>query len=450
MDLKWLLVRRVTLVALACLLAGSAFTLWRTNIEAKRANNELAESVDRQLELQLALRSPRFPDWDLVTSYALRPGQCVEFLIGKFPFQHSSCSGVDTAAIKAPFWFIAAFRNLLDGTATVTRDVSYRGKLQGRLRTSFDPIATADEAWATIAPLTGLSAALLAALCFVAYFVIDGALRPTKQILSALSRLTTGDLTSRLPTFRLNEFNQISRGLNTLADELKKANTERSELARRLVDAQEFERRHIARELHDEIAQKLAAVSALAACVRVSANRGDRSLVMEATDLEKMSADLMITLRKTLTYLRPQTIDDLGLVASLQSLVAEHNESGHGRTRYHLATNGDIEHLRPETSAHVYRIIQEALTNAAKHAGARTVRVQLQRRSGMGHESIGLIVTDDGCGISNSDVPGTHSGSGLIGMRERVLALSGSFIAGPLPEGGFGLQIEFPFAQEAA
>ena len=298
MDLKWLLVRRVTLVALGCLFVGSAFAIWQTNREAKRQNIELADSVGRQLELQLALRTP-FPEWDLVTSYALRPGQCVQLLDTALAVKRSSCAGVNTAAIGTPHWFFKAYSSLIDSTATVERDVSYRGVSEGRVRTSFDPVATAGAVWSTVAPLLGLSAPLIGMLCLVAYFVIDRALRPTQQILAGLNRLTAGELTYRLPAFRLRELNSISEGLNTLSDELGRANTERAELARRLVDAQEQERRHIARELHDEVAQKLSALSALAACVRTSAQLGDTALVREAEDLEKMASDLIVMLRRT-------------------------------------------------------------------------------------------------------------------------------------------------------
>jgi signal transduction histidine kinase len=447
MDLKWLLVRRISLVAIACLLAGSAFTVWQTIHDARTQNAELVQSVARQLELQLALRSPRFPDWNLVTSFALRPGQCIEF--GSAPL-YSSCAGVDTVSGGAPQWFIGVYRWLFDSTATITKEVSYHGKDQGVLRASFDPVATAGEAWATISPLIGFSATLISALCLVAYFVIDRALRPTRDIQSGLDRLMKGELSCRLPAFRLNEFNRISQGFNSLSRELGRANAERSELARRLVDAQERERRHIARELHDEIAQKLTALSALAACVRSSAQSGNRALVGEAVDLEKMSSDLMITLRRTLTYLRPQDIDDLGLVASLEGLVAEHNKNDQGCTCYSLTIGGNIDHLRPETSAHVYRIIQEALNNASRHATARNVHVMLNRVDEAGTERIGLSVVDDGCGPAKIEKPRLYQGAGLIGMRERVLALSGNFAAGPLPEGGFGLRVEFPSLQGAA
>src|SRR5262245_36416984 len=106
MDLKWLLVRRITLVALACCLAGSALALYGTAREAQRQNVELVELAGRQLDLQLSriARSTdipkRFPDWDLVTSYSLRPGQCVEYFGADGTLRRSSCAGIDAASVS--------------------------------------------------------------------------------------------------------------------------------------------------------------------------------------------------------------------------------------------------------------------------------------------------------------------------------------------------------------
>ncbi|MFA5901260.1 MAG: sensor histidine kinase, partial [Hyphomicrobium sp.] len=217
-----------------------------------------------------------------------------------------------------------------------------------------------------------------------------------------------------------------------------------AELARRLVDTQEQERRHIARELHDDIAQKLSALSAHAACLRTRAQREVPSLSGDAKELEGMASSLMVSLRRTLNYLRPQEIDDLGLIQSLEDLVAGHNKSAAGRTSYSIETAGDVGRLRAETSAHVFRIVQEALTNASKHANARNVKVLLGQIADMGRETIRLSVVDDGCGLSPGARASTYGGSGMIGMRERVVALSGELVAGPLPSGGFRLQVEFP------
>lgn len=450
MTLKWLLVRRITLVAVACLFAGSLIAIYRVSSFAKHQNEELAQSVSRQLNLQLVridtmLDLPkRFPDWDLVTSYALQPGQCVQLLKADGSEWRTSCSGVDTVSNPPPQWFITAYKYFVGAEMLSSRPVSYRNKVTGSVVASFNPAAVAGEMWHTIAPVFGFSALLVAVLCAVTYYVIDRALRPTTVILDRINRLAKGDLSSRLPAFRVVEINRISEVFNALVADLKHASSERAELARRLVDAQEQQRRHIARELHDEIAQKLSALNALAACLRIAVQREATELEGEARALEDMASSLMVSLRKTLTYLRPQEIDDLGLLPSLEGLVATYNTEAKGRTRYTIEATGDIEDLNSETRAHVYRIIQEALNNAAKHANAQNVKVSLNQLRNAAGEKIELAVTDDGIGTAREAKYKAFASSGLIGMRERVLALSGSLDAGPRPQGGFGLHVQFP------
>ncbi len=87
------------------------------------------------------------------------------------------------------------------------------------------------------------------------------------------------------------------------------------------------------------------------------------------------------------------------------------------------------------------------MNNASKHANARNVKVVLNQQHAAGREKIELAVVDDGSGPAAPDKRPPYAGSGLIGMRERVMALSGSFAAGPLPSGGFGLRVEFPTLQ---
>jgi two-component system, NarL family, sensor histidine kinase UhpB len=448
MDLKWLLVRRIVLVALACFVFGSAFSIYRTAIEAKQQNQLLAESVGRQLDLQLvriqtALDIPkRFPDWDLVTTYALQPGQCVQLLDEKGAVLRSSCEGVNSAAVATPDWFYFAYTHLLDAEAPVSRPISYRGAPHGEVIASSDAVASVAKAWNTISPMLGLSAFLIATLCAVTYWVIDRALAPTKDVLAALNRLAQGDLDFRLPAFQLAELRRISDVFNAVSQDLAKAMADRAELARKLVDAQERERLHIARELHDDVAQQLSAVNAVAACVRRKIQRNDPSASQDASELEAMTSELIASVRNTLAYLRPSEIDDLGLIQSLRDLVEKHNDLARGTTRFSLEMDGDLAALSKEASAHVYRIVQEALTNAAKHAQAHKVEVKINKSRQQGSDRIELTIDDDGCGMT-SQAKSNLSGWGMIGMRERVLALSGRFAAGPNPSGGFGLRVEF-------
>lgn len=458
MDLKWLLVRRITLVALLCFIVGAALALYQTALSAKHQNDALADLISRQLNLQLSRIKratdihERFPDWDLVAGLSLQPGQCVELRGATAPQQlrRSSCAGLDTSALKAPQWFRWIYGSLTDGRQTATRPIFFHDVVHATVVVEYDLQATAEHAWASISPLLGFSAALVAVLCLVTYFVISRALAPTREILDGMNNLARGNLDHRLPSFKLAELNRISEVFNGLSADLGKATAERAELARRLVDTQEQERRHIARELHDEIAQKLSALNANAACLRTRAQREAPAFVDDASQLEKMATGLMVTLRRTLTYLRPQEIDDLGLIQSLEALVAQHNEGAHGQTRYSIETARGMEGLQAETSAHVYRIVQEALTNASKHANARNVKVMLRQGKESDRNLIRLSVVDDGQGPPAGDRSTPPAGAGLIGMRERVVALSGKISAGSLPGGGFGLEVEFPYAQRGA
>jgi signal transduction histidine kinase len=133
------------------------------------------------------------------------------------------------------------------------------------------------------------------------------------------------------------------------------------------------------------------------------------------------------TLRGALFRLRPPDVDELGLAASLEGLVAGWNSRSRGRTRFEIELCGGFDGLPSALGASLYRIAQEALTNAAKHAGATEVVLRLTMRDAM---EIELTVADDG--RAGDHDPPVRSGMGLLGMRERVATLGGrlSFEAG--------------------
>jgi signal transduction histidine kinase len=162
---------------------------------------------------------------------------------------------------------------------------------------------------------------------------------------------------------------------------------------------------------------------------------------------------MMEILRGALLRLRPPDVDELGLAASLEGLISGWNRRGRGQTRFELAMYDCFENLPPELSANLYRVAQEATTNAAKHAGATRVRLHLTMRqvpisngptaTGVGSDGeIELVVEDDG---RTNDRP-VKSGMGLLGMRERVASLGGrlSFEAGQ--KGGSALRVVIPVA----
>jgi signal transduction histidine kinase len=282
-------------------------------------------------------------------------------------------------------------------------------------------------------------------LCGLVYAALAQALRPTRLIRVGLERIAANDLSARLPPFELAELSAIRDVFNHLAESLSTALAQRTELTRRLIALQDDERQHLARELHDEFGQCLAAIRALAASAGHTASRPCPSIASECEGIGRIAARMMETLRGTLFRLRSPDVEELGLAASLEGLVAGWNsrsgigarfEIRFGREAEGEPTGGNLDRLPADIGANLYRIAQEALTNAAKHAEATQVILSVaihDARSSSGNgaiREIELIVTDDG--QVGDQAPIGKSGMGLLGMRERVATLGGclSFKAG--------------------
>jgi two-component system sensor histidine kinase UhpB len=457
-DLKWSLTLRVVAVALSCFLVAAAIAFYATYREVRQVNDSVANNVGRLLELQLFRIgsgidvAARFPDWDPLIDRVQSAGQCIQYLKADGSVERSSCVGFNRGSDSPPAWFSSLSVWLLSARADVSRPITYRGKLYGTLIVTTEPAAVLATIWKDVSGLLGLTALTVGAICVLLYAAISRALRPTKEILAGLDRLASGDLTCRLSSFRLIEFQRISEVFNTLAASLDRTLRERSALAAKLVDGQEQERRRLARELHDELAQSLSAMSAIAASIRATAEIECPALVPEVNQLTQTSMTIMKSLRATLRNLRPPEIDDLGLPASLSALAAEQERRAGGTLRVSIEIKGDISGLAPTAASHVYRIIQEGLTNVTKHANARRARVALGFRSDPDHTAsqqrwLALLIEDDGRGAARLDGAAEGRGLGLIGMRERVMALGGQLDVSAVEERGFKLHAMIPLEQ---
>lgn len=450
LDLKWVLVRRILMVAVLCMSGGAVLVLHDVGREATTQNEEAAATVAKQLALQLTRidaaldREDRFPDWEVIANYALHPGQCLQYVARGSDKAHSNCQGVDMQAQASPNWFVEAY-TIFPGKSVVELPLLHKGEIKGTVVATMEAGAIAGRAWLELSRLLGIGAVMILAMCLLVYLAIERSLRPTAEILSGLNRLADGDLVHRLPRFRMKELDRIAEVFNGMAQRLEATTHERSELARKLVNAQEQERRHIARELHDDVAQRLSALNGLATSIKRACQRATPSAARQSEELVAIASGTMRSLRDTLTYLRPPEIDDLGLIASLHNLVEAQNRMANGKTKFSLEANGAFDDLPAEMSAHVYRIVQEGLNNAARHANAQTVSVLLESSIGgpMNARRIDLAVTDDGTSVS---APARESagGVGLVGIRERVYALSGTFSAGQRDGNGFELRASFP------
>jgi len=200
------------------------------------------------------------------------------------------------------------------------------------------------------------------------------------------------------------------------------------------------ERARMARELHDIVSHNLSVVVVQAAGARAS---GTDTAALEK--IEHSGREALVEMRRLLGVLRedgnaPNAEPQPG-VAQLQALAATVEAAG---LRVDIRVEGPLEQLPPAVSLTVYRIVQEALTNALKHAGPATVDVQVSCMP----SGVSIDVTDDGRGATHNGSSG--GGHGLLGMRERVALFGGELRAGPRPDGGYAVAARLPLDRETA
>lgn len=215
---------------------------------------------------------------------------------------------------------------------------------------------------------------------------------------------------------------------------LAAALTENRELAQQHLHMQEAERKHLARELHDELGQYLNAIKLDAVAIRDSAGPDDSAASLAAARTLKAVDHVHAVVNDIIRRLRPAGLDELGLVAALENCV-DHWRQRLPDTRFTLSMSGSLDDLGESMNLTIYRLIQEALTNSFKHAAAGRIDITLSRSN-----DVLVTVADDGRGA----VASTRSGFGLSGMKERVELMGGTFSTDSGPGRGFAIEARFP------
>lgn len=455
MTLRNALIVHIVIVAAACSVLSMGAVLYESRREFLADAAKTADLVATHLNFQLIRVNggydalSRFPDWDAILDHIPATGQCVSLLDAKGITKRGDCTGVAFSRSAPPSWFSVFYDKLFGGLATMERSLAYRGKDYGTLVVTSNGAFAVAQGWQDLRNIFGVTAFTILSLCVLVYVAVGRALAPAKQLVAGLNRLAEGDFSHRLPDFHLAELQRISEVSNQLAEKIESALAERGNLANKLMQVQEAERRQLARELHDEFAQNLTAISALGASLEKIVQKECPDLAHETKMLQRISENMMTALRGTLLQLRPADLETLGLTECLKQLVAVWNSTSRKKTCFELSVGEEIEPIAPNIAAQLYRIAQEALTNAAKHADAANVRLTVGRvleERIDGAKGIRLVVEDDGKGRRGGEDRPALNGMGVLNMSERVAALGGTITFDDDAANGFSVQVRIPGA----
>lgn len=438
MGLRTRLSLLLTALLFAALVAASAYSLSnarRAVLDELRASTELASTLVRGL----LAASP-----DNAEAIATLVGD----LAGQEGTRHLRMSvepapaGTPEArparAARVPGWFSELVR---PAPGALTRRVPLGpagGAAQQAIVIAADPTAEIEEAWReTRAALAVLLGAFVGANVLVVAFV-GRALRPLADVTRALADVEHGDYAARVPRAGLPDVDRIAERFNLMAETLENSRAENTMLAQRSLAMQEDERRHLARELHDEMGQSITAIRALAASVRARTRDTDTVAADSASTIVDVSGDVYERVRRMMTRLHPAILDELGLVAAVERMVDDWNDR-HEDCFCRLEVAPRLPELDGDARIAVYRIVQECLTNVARHAEASDVRVVLDMEAGNGSAAcLTGEVSDNGRGF---DAAERGRGLGLVGIAERVGSLGGTLSIEASP--GHGTRVAF-------
>jgi two-component system sensor histidine kinase UhpB len=267
----------------------------------------------------------------------------------------------------------------------------------------------------------------LVVLLVVNLFLVRRSLDPLLRVMQSMRRTNLLEPGERLDPSGPAEVQELVAVFDEMVDRLR---DERRESGRRALAAQESERKRVAQELHDEIGQSLTAVKLQLARL---ARRAPAELHTELREAEEEVDRSLGDVRRIALRLRPEALDDLGLVPALTALTTDLAS----RTGLHIVRRIDpgLPPLGPDGELVIFRVAQESLTNTARHAQATSVELRLEKTKG----GVRLVVRDDGIGLD-----GSHPGSGIEGMKERALLVAGHLEIVSLPDDGTEVRLELP------
>ena len=342
----------------------------------------------------------------------------------------------------APQWYERLVSSPLDPKVISLRN--------GRITLQADASRATLDGWDDLRPMLWMVLAGFVLANALVYALMGRATRPLRLVVRGLQQMEAGAYDARLPDLSGREGRQISHAFNAMAQsvqggalarkqarEATQALAENRELTQLIQARIEQERGAIARELHDELGQQVTAIKSAGLVIARKA-AGHDALIEESARLVMTCADQIYDgVHRLISQLRPLALDHFGLRDALQDLLGDWRMR-HPDTGLTLTLSGELDGLDDELSTAVYRIIQESVNNALRHAQPSRIDVNLQ----VSARSLQLEVTDNG--LSRVDQFHTPGHFGVLGMRERAQALGGSFNLEQIEPSGVHLRVVLP------
>ncbi|MFY0677280.1 MAG: hypothetical protein JXR18_08360 [Neptuniibacter sp.] len=423
--LNWLLVIMVLFSGMAALVISAALALYDSDRSSRKHAEDVTQIVKKQLDWQVLkldnqiMSRDHFPDFFLWKRGNSFSGLCVIFETPDGEVARSLCSGEATEELW-PNWFSDLYLLLFDPDMEVHQELHSKAKFEGVIKVAPSTDAVLFNAWQKINSLMSFAVLTVLILCVILVISLHWVLRPVKDTQQILKEMRRGNLDARVPDYKIYEWQETAAAINKLASNLSETLNERKQLSLKMLHIQENERRHLCRELHDELGQSLTGLRAIACFMESEVKENCPQLSTKVSQISLISQHMMELVKSLLFRLRPADIDELGFLENLKLLIDNWNNK-HQDKHCELIFTGVKKEIPAPVAINILRIVQECLTNIVKHASAYQAEVSLRLDSE--EQELFLTIRDNGNLTCPEEL--VKPGNGLLGIKERVNALNG-------------------------
>ena len=318
---------------------------------------------------------------------------------------------------QPPEWFKAILSGLSEKIPAQKIDILQRGKIIGHILIKPEPIYEFSEIWQQIIVGLWMMITFFGFLNLIIFILFSYMIKPISQIIQGFERLEGGNYRARVDKSNILELNVIGNKFNSMVKKLKANNQKIHKLSQDLINVQEQEKKDLAQNLHDELGQVLTAIQAEAASIPTTTNKNSRN--QAAQSIINLSKNMMLSTRTIIKKLSLGLLEELGFQPAIDDLIKSwHKRFAHIKLRCDIDEEA-LKYITTDRQPHVYRIVQETLTNITKHSNAKNVFIKIFYMAKK--KMIKIEISNDGARNVKQD----NNGIGLLGIAERVSQMNG-------------------------
>lgn len=432
-TLRFQITTRILMLSLCVFLLGGFVSLWQARQAVQQEMNSSVNLAKQLITLQLS--QPSGLAW-IHQLHSIKETRHLSIQLKNATgeiLETSSKIKESNPLSAPPQWFVKLVKNNL---VKIEHPIITNEGQQLLLTIEANPLNEISEVWEECSAFFGLLCLLIGLIFIVIQVLFNHVLKSISLIVERLASIEEEDYQNLLPEFPSYEMNLLSKAINHLIEKLRESQKENFALIQHTLTIQEDERQRLAQELHDELGQSLTAIKVMTATIAKANDLKNQLVSQSSSSIIEVCDHLMKVVRSMMQQLHPLTLTELGLKEALHDLV-DNWQTRAPNLQIDFECDENLQLCPKSFNIHIFRIVQEGLTNIFRHSQASLATVELRVKQ----NQLLLEIQDDGVGCNNEN---RKNGFGLLSMKDRVHSLNGELKIDSKPNEGLRIFVSFP------